>query len=298
MLSGTVALIGRPNAGKSSLVNAILKTRAVIVSSKPQTTRNVIKCIYNDDESQIIFTDTPGLYKIKNSSDKLGEFFSNSISEFLGGIDLICWLVDAGNGKLNDDDLEIISLLKANSKIPVILVATKCDKYNPERVFDIYTQAYKFNEKISVSSRKNTGIQDFINLVKKYIPEGELLFDTDILMTSTEKFMASEIIRGQILKLFRDEVPHCVAVEVNDYKSPDEFPERKNLYISANLIIETEGQKKILIGKNGAMIKKIGVLSRKELEEVTGFSVYLDLWVKIIPNWRKNFTALKRLGYA
>ena len=297
MLSGTVALIGRPNAGKSSLVNAILKTRAVIVSSKPQTTRNVIKCIYNDDESQIIFTDTPGLYKIKNSSDKLGEFFSNSISEFLGGIDLICWLVDSGNVKINNDDLEIISLLKNNNKIPVMLVATKCDKYNSERVLNLYSEAYNFAGKISVSARKNINIDDFIKRVKSFIPEGEILFDPDILMTSSEKFMASEIIRGQILKLLRDEVPHCVAVEINEYKSPDEFPERKKLYINANLIIETGGQKKILIGKDGLMIKKIGMLSRKELEQVTGYEVYLELWVKIIPNWRKNFTALKRLGY-
>ncbi len=297
MKSGTVALIGRPNAGKSSLVNAILKTRAVIVSPKPQTTRNIIRCIYNDDESQIIFTDTPGLYKITADNDKLGKFFSASVSDFLEDADLICRLVDAGTGKLNNDDAAINEIISQVST-PVILVVTKADKFNPERVMKMYGNNFKFADQIAVSALRNRNIDEFITLVKKYIPDGEMLFDPDILMASTEKFMAAEIIRGEILMSLRDEIPHCTAVEINEYKSPDEYPDRKSLYIRATLIVETEGQKKIIIGSGGNMIKKIGMASRKNIQEATGFKVFLDLWVKVIPDWRRNNNILRRFGYA
>ena len=297
MKFGTVTLIGRPNVGKSSLINALLKTQAVIISPKPQTTRNSIRCIYNDENSQIIFTDTPGLYKVKNSKDKLGIFLNDEVLSSIEDSDVVLWLVDSKTQKLQDDDYEIAKILP--QKLPVILVVNKSDKNNPEKVFNLYENIFKFENKIAVSAKLNRGLENLMSALLPLIPEGEALYDPEILMDTTEKFMAAEIIREKILILLRDEIPHCVAVEIEEYKSPDEYPEtQKKLYIRASLITETEGQKKILIGSKGEMIKKIGAMSRKSLEEITGFGVFLDLWVKVVPGWRKNQTALKRLGYA
>ena len=297
MKCGIVSLIGRPNVGKSSLINALLKTKAVIISPKPQTTRNSIRCIYNDDDSQIIFTDTPGLYKVKNEKDKFGMFLNEQIFESIEDSDVILWLIDSSARKLEADDYEIAELLP--DSIPVILIANKADKANPVQAFKLYDTLHKFHAKIPVSARLNRNIENIITSLKDLIPEGEAIYDPEILMDTTEKFMAAEIIREKILMLFRDEVPHCVAVEIEEYKSPDEFPERskRKLYIRASLIVETEGQKKILIGSDGKMIKKIGALSRSSIENATGFPVYLELWVKIAEGWRKNNAVLKRLGY-
>ena len=296
MKFGTVAFIGRPNAGKSSLINALLKTQAVIISPKPQTTRNSIRCIYNDEDSQIIFTDTPGLYKVTNSKDKLGIFLNEEILSSIENSDVVLWLVDASAQKLQPDDYELADFLPPSK--PVILVANKSDKADPSRVFKFYENLRPFAAKIAVSARLNKGLENLISALKPFIPEGEALYDPEILMDTTEKFMAAEIIREKILMLLRDEVPHCIAVEIEEYKSPEEYPERKKIYIRASLITETEGQKKILIGSGGGMIKKIGAMSRQSLENATGLGVFLDLWVKVIPGWRKNQTALKRLGYS
>lgn len=298
MKCGTVTIIGRPNVGKSSLINALLRTQAVIISPKPQTTRNSLRCIYNDDEAQIIFTDTPGLYRPSNSRDKLGIFLNNSILDALDDSDVILWLVDAGTRKLQPDDYEIARILPR--KIPVLLAANKSDKSDPSQAFRLYNEILKlkFAAEIPVSAKTRRGIDDLMSALKPLIPEGQAIYDPDILMDTTEKFMAGEIIREKILMLFHDEVPHCVAVMIDEYKSPDEYPDRKKLYIRASLITETEGQKKILIGSKGEMIKKIGELSRKKIEDVTGFPVYIDLWVKAVPEWRRNQAALKRLGYS
>lgn len=295
MKCGTVTLIGRPNVGKSSLVNALLKSRAVITSPKPQTTRNAIKCIYNDDNAQIIFVDTPGLYRPNNSRDRLGVFLNDSILDAIEDSDVILWLVDAGTRKLQPDDFEIAAALKPS--MPVILIANKADKSDPSEVFRLYDELHKFCAKISVSAKLKRGLENIIASVMPFIPEGKAIYDPEILMDTTEKFMVSEIIREKILMSLRDEVPHCTAVEIAEYKSPEEYPGRKNLYIRSVLIVETEGQKKILIGSEGSMIKKIGMSARKTIEEVTGFPVYLDLWVKVFPEWRRNYAVLKRLGY-
>ncbi len=297
MKCGTVALIGKPNVGKSSLINAILKTHALIISPKPQTTRNSIRCIYNDNDSQIIFNDTPGFYNVTSSKDKLGIFLNDEINEALEYSDVVLWIVDAGTKKLQPDDFNMAEILSASkTKLPVILIANKSDVANSENAFKLYDEIYKFHEKFSVSAKFKHGIDELINALKLIIPEGEPIYDPEILMDTTEKFVASEIIREKILMLFRDEVPHCVAVNIEEYKSPEEFPERsgRKLYIRASLIVETEGQKKILIGSNGNMIKKIGALSRKSIEDVTGLPVFLELWVKVVEGWRKNQAALKR----
>lgn len=296
MRCGTVAVIGRPNVGKSSLVNALLKTHAVIISPKPQTTRNSIRCIYNDDNAQIVFTDTPGTYTVRNSRDRLGTFLQDSILDALDGADAVLWLVDSGTRRLQPDDYKTAEIL-AGLHAPVVLAANKTDKSDPEPAFRLYDGLCAFRAKVAVSARLRNGLDGVIAALMPLLPEGEPLYDPDILMDTTEKFMVSEIIRQKVLMFLRDEVPHCVAVEINEYKSPDEYPDRKKLYVRATLITETEGQKKIVIGSNGEMIKKLGAASRTDIEEATGFSVYLDLWVKTVPNWRRNDLILRRLGY-
>lgn len=295
MKCGVVTIIGRPNAGKSSLINSLLRTHALIISPKPQTTRNSMRCIYNDDDSQIIFTDTPGLY-IPDSRDKLGIFLNDSILDALDDSDCILWLIEARTRRLSPDDYEIARILPR--KIPVILAANKSDKADPVPAFRLYDELYTFSDRVAISARTKRGLDSLMAAIMPHIPEGEPIYDPDILMDTTEKFMASEIIREKILMLLRDEVPHCVAVVVDEYKSPEEFPGRKKLYIRASLITETEGQKKIIIGAKGEMIKRIGESSRKAVEEVTGIPAYIDLWVKVVPGWRRNPAALKRLGYA
>ena len=290
---GVIAIIGRPNVGKSSLINALLKAQAVIISPKPQTTRNAVRCIYNDENSQIIFTDTPGLNISRN---KLGDFLNDSILEALDDSDAVLWLIDAGTRTLSPLDSEIARIIPQS--LPVVLAANKSDKSDPSEAFTLYEGLREFRAEIPISAKTKKGLDELIAEIMQLIPEGEAIYDPEILMDTTEKFMAAEIIRGKVLMFLRDEVPHCTAVEIDEYKSPDEYPDRKKLYIRASLITETDGQKKIVIGEKGGMIKRIGSESRKAIEEVTGFPVYLELWAKVIPNWRKNNVALRRLGYS
>jgi GTP-binding protein Era len=300
---GAVALVGRPNVGKSSLVNALLRSEAVIVSPKPQTTRNAVRCIYNDDRTQIVFTDTPGVHTPRN---KLGRFLDASVAGALENADAVCYLVEAGDRKIGPEDEEILRRLAAFPR-PVVLTVNKCDKCDPARAFDLYGAALKDacvkgacvkGACAAISAKSGKGLSALIDLLLPFLPEGDPWFDPDILMDGTERFMAAEAIRGQVLALLRDEVPHCVAVEIDEYKSPDEYPGRDKLYIRASLIVETAGQKRILIGASGAMLKKIGRAARLDLEKIAGHPVYLDLWVKVSPKWRESALVLKRLGYS
>lgn len=296
MKCGVAAIIGLPNVGKSSLINSLLGTQAVIISPKPQTTRNSVRCIWNSNDAQIIFTDTPGMYSAQSSRDKLGAFLNDEILSALDDADAVLWLVDASARKLSPLDMEIAQIIPA--KLPVVLAANKSDKAAPQTAFRLYGELRDFAAKIAVSAKKNRGLDELIAALLPLIPEGEAIYDPDILMDTTEKFMAAEIIRQKILMSLRDEVPHCVAVEIEEYKSPEEYPDRKKLYIRAALITETEGQKKIVIGSKGEMIKRIGQEARKAIEEVTGIPVYLELWAKVLPHWRRNSSSLKRLGYS
>ena len=292
---GVVALLGRPNVGKSSLVNALLKARAAVVSPRPQTTRNAVRCIYNDARSQIVFTDTPGLYCPK---DKLGRFLTDSAAAALADADVACWLVEAADRKLKPEDLEAARVLEEANK-PVILVVNKADLCPPPApAFELYGSLRPFVGRAAVSAKMGQGLEELIDLLLTLLPEGDPWYDPEVLMDTTERFVAAEAIRGKLLSLLRDEVPHCTAVEVEEYKSPDEYPDRKRLYIRASLVVETEGQKAIVIGASGAMIKKIGRAARAEIEELTGLPVYLELWVKVSPHWRQTDSVLRRLGYA
>ncbi|MDR2529281.1 MAG: GTPase Era [Synergistaceae bacterium] len=294
MRCGVVALVGRPNVGKSSLVNALLKTKAAIVSPKPQTTRNAVRCIYNDGRAQIIFTDTPGIHIPK---DKLGRFLADSAIGALENVHVACWLVEADDRKIGPEDLQTLEAL-SKARCPVALAVNKCDQGDPERAFELYGATRPFAARVALSAKTGRGVSALVDLLLPFLPEGEPCYDPDILIDGTERFLAGELLRGQVLTFLRDEVPHRVAVEVEEYKSPDEYPNRRKLYIRAALIVETVGQKAILIGASGAMLKKIGRAARLEIEQATGHSVYLELWVKVSPRWRQSDLVLKRLGYS
>jgi GTP-binding protein Era len=290
---GAVALVGRPNVGKSSLINALLRSEAVIVSPKPQTTRNAVRCVYNDDGAQIVFTDTPGVHTPKNRLDR---FLEASVAGALENADAVCYLVEANDREIGPEDREILRRLAAFPR-PVVLAVNKCDKRGPDRAFELYGGARAFEGRAALSARSGKGLSALVALLLPFLPEGDPWFDPDILMDGTERFMAGEAIRGQVLAMLRDEVPHCVAVEIEEYKSPDEYPGRDKLYVRASLIAETAGQKRILIGASGAMLKKIGRAARLDLEKLTGHPAYLELWVKVSPKWRESPLVLRRLGY-
>ena len=290
---GIAALVGRPNVGKSSLINALLKSKVAIVSPKPQTTRNSVRCIYNDKRSQIVFTDTPGMHIPK---DRLGRFLNDSIDDVLEGADVVCYLVEAGDRAIGLEDREALARLESVEK-PVFLVVNKSDGRDPAAASRLYGRARDFAGEIALSAKTGKGVPELIDLILPFIPEGQPWYDPDILMDNTERFLAAEVIREKVLLLLRDEVPHCVAVEVEEYKSPEEYPDRDRLYIRASLIVETPGQKGILIGASGGMLKKIGKGAREELERLTGFPTCLDLWVKVSPRWRQSSLVLRRLGY-
>jgi len=298
MRCGVAAIIGRPNVGKSTLVNALLKTKVAIVSPKPQTTRNAIRCIYNSNDAQIVFTDTPGVHTPNN---KLGKGLVDSAAAAMECADIICYITGADDMEISPDDAEIINLLK-DVKLPICLLLNKADKvssnYDVNSTVELYSKYIDIDCFVLISAKKSLNLESFIETIIPFIPEGEPWYDTDILIDSTERFLAAELIREQILKYLRDEVPHCTAVEIEEYKSPDEYPGRKKLYICARIIAETEGQKGIIIGESGNMIRKLGQQARLEIEKATGHPVYIDLMVQARPGWRQSQNMLKRLGYA
>jgi GTP-binding protein Era len=218
-----------------------------------------------------VFTDTPGIHIPKN---KLGRFLSDAVKDALENADAVCWLVEAGDSKIGAEDREVLSSLE-EVQCPVVLVVNKCDLWkndfqdNLKRGFDRYGEARPGAGRVALSARSGEGLSSLVELMLPFLPEGEPWYDPDILMDGTERFMASEIVRGQVLSLLREEVPHCVAVEIEEYKSPDEYP-RDKLYVRASLIVETPGQKAILIGASGSMLKKIGQAARIDLEKATG----------------------------
>jgi GTP-binding protein Era len=282
------------------LINALLKDKVAVVSPKPQTTRNAVRCIYNDDRAQIIFTDTPGIHLPK---DKLGRFLSDSARDALDDADAVCWLVEAGDRKIGAEDRAVLDALTEVS-CPSVLVVNKCDRWKADsrddlaRVEALYGSVRPFAGHAALSAKSGKGIAAFIDFLLTLLPEREPWYAPDILMDSTERFRAGEIVRGHLLSLLRDEVPHRAAVEIEEYKSPDEYPDRKKLYVRASLIVETTGQKAILIGESGKMLKKIGQAARIDLEKATEHSVYLELWVKVSPRWRQSDLVLRRLGYS
>lgn len=291
--SGFVTIIGRPNVGKSTLLNAILGEKVSIISEKPQTTRNTIKAIVSKEDFQIVFIDTPGIHKPKT---RLGEFMVNIAENTLNEVDAVLFLVEAIDTEPGAGDLFIIEQLK-KIKSPVILVINKIDLIRKDQILPLiskYNELMRFETVIPVSAMKNEGIDIIMDEIGKLLPEGPRYFPEDMITDQPEKMVAAELIREKILHLLSEEVPHGVGVEVISFK---EREGRELIDIQANIYCEKDTHKGILIGKEGKMLKRIGSLSRMEIENILGARVFLQLWVKVKPDWRNSDMMLRTLGY-
>ncbi len=290
MKSGFVTLVGRPNVGKSSLVNAFFGKKVLIVSEKPQTTRNKIRCIYTDKEHQIIFTDTPGIHKPMH---RLGEFMVKAAVQAMKGVDLILFVVDATKG-FGEPEKRICELVKL-SRTRTFLVVNKIDLSSDYELVakTSMSECSCLSKVFFTSVVKNEGIENLFEAIKNEMPEGPMYFPQDMVTDRPISFQIAEIIREKILLLTREEIPHCVAVIVDSMeKRQDDL-----LYIAATIYVERDSQKGIIIGKNANMLKQIGTLSRIEIESILGSKVYLDLHVKVKKNWRdKDFIILNEIG--
>ena len=288
--SGFVALIGRPNVGKSTLLNFLVGQKVAIMSPQPQTTRNKISGIYTDDQEQIVFIDTPGIHKPKN---KLDDFMDKSSYSALDEVDVVLFMVEpepAGKG-----DQYIAELLKKIKK-PVFLVINKIDKVHPDKllsIIDSYKNLGDFAEIVPISASQGNNVSELIKTIAKYLPEGPQFYDADQLTDRPEYFIVAELIREQVLKLTHEEVPHATAVVVDRMRDH----EGGKLQIEATIYVERPGQQGIIIGKKGQMLKQIGIAARQEIEALLGEKVNLRLWVKVQKNWRSDPAFLKSIGY-
>ena len=294
---GFVTLVGRPNVGKSSLVNALLGEKVSIVSERPQTTRNRVRCIDSSERAQVIFVDTPGVYPARN---ELGTFLLEEARLALESIDLVLYVVEAGPFSPEPEEEKLLSLI-GSLRTPSILVANKADRLREgvplQAVLKPYLEALQPLEMIAVSAKTLYNVGLLRERIVEALPEGPSLFPEDVLMDHTERFLAEELIREQVFRLTREEVPHGVAVQVETFKTPFEYPDRDKALIQATVYVERPSQKGILIGAGGKMLKEIGRLSRGALETQLGCPVFLELWVKVLPEWRKSPRQLKRFGY-
>ena len=289
MKSGFIGLIGRPNVGKSTLLNGLTGRKIAITSNKAQTTRNNIQGIYTDDDVQMIFVDTPGIHKPKN---KLGKALNKQAYVSINDVDIIMFLVDITE-TLGPGDKYILNMLKGINK-PVILIINKIDKVPREDILkkiDEYKDLYNFDEIIPVSALKDINTTHLLDVLKKYLPDSVKYFDDETYTNVDTTFMISEYIREKVLELTEDEVPHSTTCIVENIE------EDKNIIsIGASIIVDRENLKKIIICKNGSKIKEIGIRARKDIEELLNKKVYLDLFVKVMPKWRDRENLLKELG--
>lgn len=289
--SGFAAIIGRPNVGKSTLLNAILGEKIVITSEKPQTTRNRIQGIHNLVGGQIVFVDTPGVHKAKS---RLNRSLVDAAMEAIQGVDVILFLVEANASPSSEKGL--IDELLTGISVPVFLVINKVDLIEKERLFktiEEYSEVYPFREIVPVSARKGDGVSQLAGLVCRYLPVGPAYFPDDILTDLPERFVVAEMIREKVFRLTHDEVPYSVAVQVESFK------ERPNglIAISAAIVVERDSQKGIIIGRKGEMLKRIGTAARQEVERFLAEKVYLELFVKVSRDWSDNPQKLKEFGY-
>ncbi len=291
--SGFIALIGRPNAGKSTLLNRLLGQKLAIISSKPQTTRNRILGVKNHPEGQIIFLDTPGIH---HSKSRLNQFMVKTALTTYNEVDGICLLIEADHADNAENDF-ILQTLKEITK-PVLLLINKIDLVSKEVLLPMierYSQRRPFVEIIPISALKGDGIDLLLQELVKILPEGPRLFPEDMITDMPERFLAAELIREKIFQMTREEIPYATAVQVEEFKEREE----KNLIVIKAIIqVERESQKGIVIGRKGEMLKEIGKQARSEMEALLGAKVFLELWVKVEKNWREDPRALRRLGYS
>ncbi len=290
MKSGFVTLIGRPNVGKSTLINSIVGKKVAITSSKPQTTRNIIQGIYNDNDCQIVFVDTPGIHK---PNHKLGKTLNKQAYYSIGDVDIILLLVD-GSEELGKGDKYIIESLKETNK-PVILIINKIDKINKEEILlkiNEYKDLYDFKEIIPLSALKKNNIDTVTKVLKNYLPDSIKYYEDDMYTNKTIPFIIAETVREKVFNLTDEEVPHSITCVTENIEK-----QKGSYLINVAIIVDRDSLKKIVIGKHGSKIKEIGIRARQDIEEILNSNVYLDLFVKTIPKWRDKEKYLQEFGY-
>ncbi len=290
MKSGFVSIVGRPNVGKSTLLNALLERKIAITSNVSGTTRNIIDGIYTDNEAQIVFIDTPGIHKPVN---KLGSIMNNQAYQMIDEVDIVLFLIDATK-KFGKGDKFILDKIKELNK-PTFLLITKIDLIDKKELLHLiteYNELYEFKEIIPVSSLKNDNIDSLIKTIKKYLERDGLLYDKDTVTNISRDFYIAEVVREKLLKLTKDEVPHTVTCIVETYEEKDKY-----IDIGVLIIVDRENLKKIIIGKNGQLLKKVGIYSRSDIEDFLGKQVNLKTYVKVIEDWREKEKYLRELGF-
>ena len=289
--SGFVAILGRPNVGKSTFLNRVVGQKIAIMSDKAQTTRNKIQGIYTEDDAQIVFIDTPGIHK---PHSRLGDFMVESALSTLNEVDAVLFMVNATQKRGRGDDF-IIERLK-NVKKPIYLVINKIDQIHPDKllqIMDDYRNTLDYAEVFPISALEGNNCPELIESLVNTLPEGPQYYPADQITDHPERFIAGELIREKVLELTREEVPHSVAVVVDRIHREDD----EKVLVQATIVVERNSQTGIIIGKGGKMLKQIGVKARKDIELMLGDKVYLELWVKVQPNWKDRQVDLQALGY-
>lgn len=290
MKSGFIGVVGRPNVGKSTLINCIIGKKVAITSNKPQTTRNIIQGIYNDEDTQMVFIDTPGIHK---PSNKLGKVLNEQAYYSIKDADTLMFVVDSYEG-LGKGDKFVLERIKEANK-PTILVINKIDKINKEEIINKiieYKELYDFDEIVPVSGMKNSNVKELIKTLKKYLKDEFMYYGKDDIINKSIKFLISEMVREKVFRLTSEEVPHSVNCVTN-------FIEKNNnsYNIRVDIIVDRDSLKKIIIGKKGALIKKIGIEARKDIEQLLGKNIYLELFVKTVKKWRDNDKYISEYGF-
>lgn len=289
--SGFVAVVGRPNVGKSTLINALIDDKIVIVSDKAQTTRNRIVCVYTDEKKQIVFMDTPGIHKPKH---KLGEFMVDQAVDSLREVEAVLFVVAANEKRGPGDNFVIEQLRKVN--VPVFLIVNKIDTMEKQDLLEAivsYENSYPFEAVVPISAKEKDNIEEVVNLLERHLPEGPKYFPDDMITDQPERLIISDIVREKILLQTHDEIPHAIAVDVDEMKTREDG----TTYVRATIYVERDSQKGIIIGKQGAMLKTIGRQARGDVERLLATKVFLDLWVKVKKDWRNKSGMLSELGY-
>ncbi|MBE6144041.1 MAG: GTPase Era [Firmicutes bacterium] len=290
MRSGFVSLIGRPNVGKSTLLNSIVGKKVAITSNKPQTTRNIIQGIYNEEDTQIVFVDTPGIHK---PNHKLGKYLNKQAYYSIDDVDVILFLVDASLG-LGAGDKYIIEKFKKVNK-PVILIINKIDKLSKEQILlkiNEYKDLYNFSEIIPVSALKKDNVKTVVNVLKKYLPDSVRFYGEEEITNKPMHFLIAEMVREKVFNLTEEEVPHSITCYVENIDN-----KKNSCNINAVIVVDREALKKIIIGARGSKIKEIGTLARTDIENLLGKKVYLELFVKVIKKWRDKEKYLSEFGF-
>ena len=289
--AGFVSIIGRPNVGKSTLMNYIIGQKIAITSNKPQTTRNRIRTVYTCDKGQIVFVDTPGIHKSKN---KLGDYMVSVARKSIVDVDAVIWIVEPAT-YIGAGELSIIEELKKAKDVAVFLVINKMDTIKKDEVLsviDTYSKQMEFAEIIPVSAKTGKGVQELIDCLLDYLPEGDAFFDEDTITDQPERQIVAELIREKALWCLEDEIPHGIAVTIESMNF-----DKKLCSIDATIVCERESHKGIIIGKGGSMLKKIGSLARPDSEDMLEMKVFLQLWVKVRKDWRDSDLLMKNYGY-